>query len=181
MHVVDMVFFWARTDPHRAAIIQPEMVTTFQGLADAIESIGERIDRLNLDKREAVGVSIANPSFFAAAVFALLRSGYSTALVSPGLYPYLQSAGIRNLVYNSQGLVLSGGRNIRFDPSWLPSATPPAARRPYRRRPIGDVNAIRFTSGTTGLPKMHVQTRAGLEQRLGCPVTGWTFGADEAR
>ena len=37
MHVVDMVFFWARTEPHRPALIQPEMVTTYQGLADAIE------------------------------------------------------------------------------------------------------------------------------------------------
>jgi len=171
MHVVDLVFFWAKTDPHRLAIIQPDMVTTFQGLADAIESIGERIDRLNLDKREAVAVSIANPSYFAAATFALLRSGYSAALVNPGLYPYLQPAGIRNLVYDSQGLVLSGGRNIRFDASWLPSAAPPATRRPYRRRPVGDVNIIAFTSGTTGLPKIHVQSKAALEQRLGSPVT----------
>ena len=37
MHVVDMVFFWARAEPDRPAIVQPEMVTTFQGLADAIE------------------------------------------------------------------------------------------------------------------------------------------------
>ena len=71
MNVVDMVFFWARTDPHRAAIIQPEMITTFRGLADAVESICERIDRLALDQREPIAVSLANPSFFIATAFAV--------------------------------------------------------------------------------------------------------------
>jgi acyl-coenzyme A synthetase/AMP-(fatty) acid ligase len=176
MHVVDMVFFFAKADPHRPAVIQPEMVTTFQGLADAIESIGERIDRLGLDKREPIAVSIANPSFFVATVFAVLRSGYSAALALPPLYPQLQPAGIKNLIYDTQGLVLSGGRNIRFDMSWLPTATAPAPRKPYRRRPIGDVNIIAFTSGTTGLPKMHVQSKAALEQRLSGSETTWGRG-----
>ena len=36
MHVVDMVFHWARIDPHRPAIVLPELVTSFAGLADAI-------------------------------------------------------------------------------------------------------------------------------------------------
>jgi acyl-CoA synthetase (AMP-forming)/AMP-acid ligase II len=177
MHVIDMVFFWAKTDPHRPAIIQPEMVTSYQGLADAIESVGERIDRLNLDKREPIGVSIANPSFFAAAAFAVLRSGYSVALVNPSLFPQLQPAGIRNLIYDTQGLVLSGGRNIRFDMSWLPAAAASsAARKPYCHRPIGDVSTIAFTSGTTGLPKMHVMRKAALESRFGCPLTSCANG-----
>ena len=51
MHVVDMVFFWAKAEPHRPALVQPEMVTTFQGLADAIELIGDRIDRLESERR----------------------------------------------------------------------------------------------------------------------------------
>jgi acyl-coenzyme A synthetase/AMP-(fatty) acid ligase len=174
MNVVEMIFFWARTDPHRAAVIQPEMVTTFQGLADAIESISERIDRLDLDKREPIAVSLANPSFFLATVFAVLRSGYTAALVNPPLFMQLQPVGIRNLIYDAQGLVLTGGRNIRFDMSWLPSGGAP--RKPYQRRPLGDVSVIRFTSGTTGLPKMHVLRRPAFDQRLGCPVTSWANG-----
>jgi acyl-coenzyme A synthetase/AMP-(fatty) acid ligase len=176
MNVVDMAFFWARTDPHRAAIIQPEMITTFQGLADAVESICERIDRLALDQREPIAVSLANPSFFIATAFAVLRCGYDVALVNSPLFPQLQPAGIRNLIYDSQGLVLSGGRNIRFDASWLPAATPSAPRKPYRRRPLGDVSVIRFSSGTTGLPKIHVLRRAAFDQRMGCPVTSCANG-----
>src|SRR5215831_17328427 len=59
MHVVDMVFHWARIDPHRPAIILPELVTTFAGLADAIDSISNRIDQLALDPREPVATAIA--------------------------------------------------------------------------------------------------------------------------
>ncbi|HEY4407991.1 MAG TPA: class I adenylate-forming enzyme family protein [Xanthobacteraceae bacterium] len=176
MNVVDMVFFWARTDPHRAAVIQPEMITTFQGLADAVESIGERIDRLALDKSEPIAVSLANPSFFIATAFAVLRSGYDAALVNSPLFPQLQPAGIRNLIYDTQGLVLSGGRNIRFDMSWLPGAAPSAPRKPYRHRPLGDVSLIRFSSGTTGLPKKDVMRRAAFDQRLASPASSWANG-----
>ena len=176
MNVVDMVFFWAKTEPHRPAIIQIEMVTTFQGLADAIESIGERIDRLGLDQSEPIAVSLANPSFFIATVLAVLRCGYSAALVHPPLFMQLQPAGIRNLIYDTQGLVLSGGRNIRFDVTWLPNAASPAARKPHQNRPLGDVSLIRFTSGTTGLPKMHVLRRSAFEDQVSCAAMSWANG-----
>jgi acyl-CoA synthetase (AMP-forming)/AMP-acid ligase II len=166
MHAIDMVFFWAKTDPHRAAIIQPEAITTYQGLADAIVSIGERIDRLGLSKQEPVALSIANPTFRIATSFALLRSGYSVASVNPPLFPHLYPSGIRSLVYDSEGQMLSGGKNIRFDVSWLPSAAPATARKPYQYRSIGDARTIFFTSGTTGIPKKVVKTPKSWEQRM---------------
>src|SRR5579862_1723908 len=109
MSVVDTIYLWADTLPHRAAVIQSEMVTTYRGLADAIDSIGERIERLNLSKQEPVAVCIANPSFLLAALFALMREGYETAPVGKGLYPHLAGAGIRNLIYDTEGQVTSGG------------------------------------------------------------------------
>jgi acyl-coenzyme A synthetase/AMP-(fatty) acid ligase len=171
MHIVDMVFFWAKATPHRLAIVQPEMVTSFQGLADAIESIGNRIDRLGLSTREPVAVSIANPSCHFAIVFALLRHGFSVALANRPLYFHLRSAGIRNLIYDIEGQVLSGGRNIRFDPSWLPAEPAPTVRKPYQDRPAGDGDMIFFTSGTTGRPKAVVQAMGGLTQRYSSPLT----------
>ena len=170
MHVVDMVFFWARAEPHRLALIQPEMVTTYQGLADAIDSIGDRIDRLGLDTREPLAVSIANPSFFLATVFAVLRCGFSVALVTPPLYPHLRSAGIRNLIYDAQGQVMSGGRNVRFDMSWLPAAAASGGRVPYRHRPAGSGDMICLTSEATGAPKAIVRSMAGLSRRVGSPL-----------
>src|SRR5262245_22235899 len=134
MHILDTVFHWARFDPHRPAIILPDMITTFAGLADAIESISNRIDQLGLDQREPVAVSIVNPALSLAVMLALLRSGYSAAAANRGLIPYLQPNGIRNLIYDLEGLVARGGRNIRLDGSWLQSGSDPTRR--HRRRPV---------------------------------------------
>src|SRR5262249_38636218 len=163
MHVVDMVFHWARVDPQRPAIVLPELVTTFAGLADAIDSISNRVDQLGLDPREPVATAIGNPALSMAIVFALLRSGFSAAPATRGLIKHLQTNGIRNLIYDVEGFVASGGRNIRFDNSWLPAASVPSAARAYRRRPIGDVGLIFFASGETGLPKKFVQSRRSLD------------------
>jgi len=171
MAIVDMIYYWARAVPHRAAITQSDMVTSFQGLADAIESFGERIDRLNLDQREPVAVCIANPSFLLATIFALMRRGYGVAPVNPPLYPYLPGAGIRNLIYDTQGQVTSGGRNIRFDMSWLPEPKKESAKRAYARGATANADCVFFTSGTTGLPKKVVQPAAALERLLRYPFT----------
>jgi acyl-coenzyme A synthetase/AMP-(fatty) acid ligase len=165
-----MIYYWARVVPHRPAIIQPEMVTTFQGLADAIDSVGDRIDRLNLNKREPVAVSIANPSFMLATAFALFRSGYGVAPVNMPLYPHLVGAGIRNLIYDTQGQVTSGGRNVRFDMSWLPEPEP-GVKRNYRQGPIENADCVFFTSETTGLPKKIIQGAAALTRLLEYPIT----------
>jgi acyl-coenzyme A synthetase/AMP-(fatty) acid ligase len=164
MHVVDMVFHWARLDPHRPAIILPELVTTFAGLADAVDSISNRIDQLGLDPREPVATAIANPALSVAVVFALQRSGFSAAPANRWLVKHLQPNGIRNLIYDVEGFVASGGRNIRFDNSWLPAS--PFNSRAWRRRPIGNVDFVFFTSGTTGLPKKFVLRRSGFNQRI---------------
>ena len=171
MPIVDMIYYWARAVPHRPAITQSDMVTSFQGLADAIESFGERIDRLNLDKREPVAVSIANPAFMLATIFALLRNGYAAAPVNARLYPHLAGAGIRNLIYDTTGLAVSGGRNIRFDMSWLPDAKQQDTQRAYRHRPAENAGLVFFTSGTTGLPKKVTQTAAALQQLLEYPYS----------
>src|SRR5215475_15583457 len=79
MHVVDMVFHWARIDPHRRAIVLPELITTYGGLAEAIDSISNRVDQLGLDPQEPVATVIGNPALSIAIAFALQRSGFSVA------------------------------------------------------------------------------------------------------
>src|SRR5262249_2134117 len=174
MHVVDMIFHWARIDPHRPAIILPELVTTFAGLADAVDSISNRIDQLGLNPREPVAAAIGNPALSLAVAFALQRSGFSAAPANRGLIKHLQSNGVRNLIYDVEGFVASGGRNIRFDNSWLPAA--PSNGGAWRRRPVGDVDLIFFTSGTTGLPKKFVLNRRAFDEHVALRTA-----ADETR
>ena len=174
MHIDDMIFFWARAKPHLPAIIQPDTIITYRGLAEAIDAISARLAQLDLDRREAVAVSIEHPAKHLAVCFALLRSGYSVTPIYRGLLPHLRTAGVNNIIYESEGQVISGGRNIRFDNSWLPTgATPRLSETAPRKRPDKSPDLIFFTSGTTGLPKKIVQTEEALIERMNiCALTG---------
>jgi acyl-coenzyme A synthetase/AMP-(fatty) acid ligase len=172
MHFLETVLYWAKSDPRRPALIEPNSVITYRALVNAIVSIEKRIAQLNLSKQEPVAVSLAIPSFFIATVLALLRSGYDTALVNPRRFPLLQPSGIRNIIHDSEGLLLSGGRNVRFDKNWLSSSEAEAIRTPSGRGRDNTMgNVVFFTSGTTGLPKKIVQTNSALETLLNYPVT----------
>jgi acyl-coenzyme A synthetase/AMP-(fatty) acid ligase len=174
MHIDDMIFFWARAKPHQPAIIQPDTIITYRGLAEAIDSISGRLAQLDLDRREAVAVSIEHPAKHLAVCLALLRAGYSASPIYRGLLPHLRTAGVNNVIYESEGQVISGGRNIRFDNSWLPTGAAPRlfAATP-RKRPDKSPDLIFFTSGTTGLPKKIVQTEEALIERMHiCALTG---------
>jgi acyl-coenzyme A synthetase/AMP-(fatty) acid ligase len=170
MYLIDMISYWAKVQPYRHALVQPDLITTYKALFDAIESCGLRIEELQLDRSEPIGISITNPSVFAAATFAALRCGYSAAMVRTALLPLLHPIGVRNLIYDSQGLMLSGGRNIRFDPSWIVGGK--LTQRPARRSVVnGHADVIFFTSGTTGLPKKVAQPLRALEILLQYPLT----------
>jgi acyl-coenzyme A synthetase/AMP-(fatty) acid ligase len=179
MHIDDMIAFWANAKPHHPAIIQPDTIITYRGLADAIGSICLRLESLGLDPGEPVAVAIEHPAKQLAVTFALLRSGYVAAPVYRALMPHLQTAGIKNIIYEAEGLVMTGGKNIRFDNSWLPSG--PSSRLPPRRRRSSAAapNMNFFTSGATGLPKKVVQTEAALIERMN--VASMTGVAGHAR
>ena len=179
MHPVDMIFSWAEMAPARPAVVQSDMVITYRGLADAIGSAAHRVEQLGLDRSEPVAVCIESPAKLLAVSLALLHSGFAAAPITRGSLLYLMSAGIKNVIYDAEGLVLSGGRNIRFQDSWLlGDAEPGAKRASLPRRPSKEAPLVFFTSGTTGRPKKIIHTPATQLHRL--HVSGLTGEADFA-
>lgn len=102
MHVSDMISFWARTRPHQPAIIQPDTIVTYRALDDAINSVAHRLGELKLDPNDAVAVAIENPAKQLAVAFGLLRSGFTTAPIFPGLMAHLRGAEINNVIYEGE-------------------------------------------------------------------------------
>ena len=55
MIIDDMIAFWARIKPHQPAVIQPDMIVTYRGLADAIEFIARRIATIGFEPQKPGG------------------------------------------------------------------------------------------------------------------------------
>src|SRR5262245_40442503 len=99
MYIVDEVFYWAKAAPHRLAIIQPDLVLSYQMLAEAVRSSAQRIARSDLDPSAPVAVLLDNPGKTLTVCFALIQQGYTIAPIDAGLLPHLRTAGITNLVH----------------------------------------------------------------------------------
>jgi acyl-coenzyme A synthetase/AMP-(fatty) acid ligase len=145
--ISDVIEFWARCQPLHPAVVMPNSVITYSGLASAINSVRARIETCGLDKSAPVAVFIDNPAKMLAVTLALIRSGYIAAPVSPSGLTHLKMAGI--------GTVLSMGvgvprdlRNIPVEDNWFTGPAPTRETDDTGRR-----QAIFFTSGSTGVPK----------------------------
>jgi acyl-coenzyme A synthetase/AMP-(fatty) acid ligase len=167
MHPIDMIHHWARAAPHRPAIIQPDMVITYGGLRDTIAAVSERIGQYQFDPAQPVAVSIENSAKLLAVCLALIGQGFVVAPVTQSAFPFLRSFGIDNVIYTGSGPVLSGGKSVRFEDSWLAPGPRHSAKPLGIRRTYG--SAVFFTSGTTGRPKQIVNTPENLMHRLSLP------------
>lgn len=166
MHPADMIFFWARSNPEQPALIQPDMVMTYRELAESIDTISQRVAHYGFNKEEPVAVSIHQPIQKLAVCCALWRNGISVAPVSPSALPYLRVNDIYNVIFTGEGLMLSGGRNIRFEDSWLKRDGKPTAKPPPRESLADRADTIFLTPDATGRPKKVIMPSSALMARL---------------
>src|SRR5579862_7967920 len=147
MHPTDAMFYWAKIYPQRLAILLPTMAITYQAMAEAIAAASERIERLELNRSEPVAVAIDDPAKLIAVCHALVRNGIACAPILRTMLPHLQSHNINTLIFSGVSDIIIGGRNIRFDDSWLQpgsTARPAAVTTPNDSSRYGAL--IFFTS-----------------------------------
>jgi long-chain acyl-CoA synthetase len=167
MHIVDMVYFWARTTPRRPAIIQPDGLVTYLALAQGIESAAEYFAASILDRSNPVTVSLPSASKMLVAGLGLMRAGFDVIMASKADLEHLTAAETHTLVYERGGTTLDGRTNILFNESWLSTgANVPSTGKPLRQTRTKDTDVFFFTSGTTGRPKRIVRTQKAWEQRI---------------
>lgn len=169
-----MIFYWAKAAPERLAIIQHDVVVTYRALADAIESVCERIDRFDLGRGTPVAVAIRDASRLLAVCFALLRRGIMAVPIGRDTLPHLVSNGIITVIGDDESFSHSGGRHIRFDDSWLRGEHKIPLTPAFARKSLADqTSLVLFTSGTTGEPKKTILPSGIFLERLKLlPIVG---------
>jgi acyl-coenzyme A synthetase/AMP-(fatty) acid ligase len=171
MHIVDMVYFWARTIPQRPAVIGPAGSITYAGLAHAVEAAAEHFAQNIADKSKPVAVSINTGSKMLVALLGLLRAGFSVVLANKAVFKHLSFTGANTLVFERGSATLDGGTNMPYDDNWISIGTKAGNENrplPQSRTEGGNIHC--FTSGTTGRPKVVVCPQSSWQQRVLFPL-----------
>ncbi len=167
MHIVDMVYFWARTIPQRPAIIQPNGILTYRALAEGIESAAEHFARNIADRSKPVTVSLGSDPKMLIASLGLLRSGFNIIVASAANLALISPSDSHTLVRERDSATLSDRTNIVFEEAWLQvGGNASRSARPLSQPRTRNADAYFFTSGTTGRPKRIVRKQAAWDQRI---------------
>lgn len=167
MHIVDMIYFWARTTPLRPAVIQPDGILFYRALAEGIEKAAEHFSSSIQDRSKPVAVSLHDAPKMLIASFGLMRAGFDIIVVGSEQVTRIPANDSTTLVTERDGALWTERTNVIFDDGWLQfggGASPSAKPIPQPRTP--DTNVYFFTSGTTGRPKRIIRTQQAWEQRI---------------
>jgi acyl-coenzyme A synthetase/AMP-(fatty) acid ligase len=167
MHIVDMVYFWARTIPERPAVIQPNLILSYRALAEGIESAAQHFASNIRDKSKPVIISMeSNPKMLVASL-GLLRAGFSVIIATRAQLDLIAPAESPLLVTERDGAALSDRKNIVFEESWIRAGGGPPRHSEKLPQPrTRDADIFFFTSGTTGRPKLVVRRQQAWDQRI---------------
>jgi acyl-coenzyme A synthetase/AMP-(fatty) acid ligase len=171
MHIVDIVYYWARAVPQRSAILEPSGVITYAMLAKAVETAAQYFAENISDRSNPVAISIRSGSKMLVSLLGLLRAGFSVVLANPSVFKELAAISVSALVFERETATLEGGHNLPFNEVWL-NFDPKAERKdqpiPVSRTQGGDI--LCFTSGSTGRPKLVVCPQSSWQERVRFPL-----------
>jgi acyl-coenzyme A synthetase/AMP-(fatty) acid ligase len=171
MHIVDMVYYWARAVPQRPAVMEPTGSITYASLAHAIEAAAEYFTGNIEEKSKPIAVSFNTGSKMLVALLGLLRAGFSVMLANEAVFKHLSSAGVNTLIFEHGGTTLAGSANIPFDENWISlGRKAETEKKPLPRTKTNGGNIHCFTSGTTGRPKVVVCPQSSWQQRVLFPL-----------
>jgi acyl-coenzyme A synthetase/AMP-(fatty) acid ligase len=176
MHIVDIVYYWARTVPQRSAIMQTSGTITYAMLARAVEAAAQYFAENINDRSKPVAISIRSGSKMLVSLLGLLRAGFSVVLANPPVFKELAANSVSTLVFERETPTLEAGHNIPFNEAWV-SFDPQAERKdkpiPVSRTEGGEI--LCFTSGSTGRPKLVVCPQSSWQERVRFPLNSIFF------
>ena len=169
MNFVDMLMYYARSNPEKQAIILPDRIVSFAMIATGIRSVEVAITEASLDSRHIVAVRIENRTRHLIVVSALYRLGIvSVSVVGDEDLP---KAGVKvDAIISDRNQPFSGfGRLVLLKDDWFERRFDAAAARPEGFRDEDALARIIMSSGTTAAPKAIGMSARVVEDRI---VTG---------
>jgi acyl-coenzyme A synthetase/AMP-(fatty) acid ligase len=164
MHLVDTIYFWARTTPLQPAIIRADGITSYHALAQGIERAAEYFAQNIIDYSKPVTVSLASAPKILVASLGLLRAGFSIIVATKSELQDLRTSDTFTLIYEKGGAPFDGWTNILFNESWLQDGVLPQVKPP-RQRSTKNADIFFFRSGAAGGTKSIVRVQKSWEQR----------------
>jgi len=181
MHIVDMIYFWARTTPQWPAVIRPEGIVTYRALAQGIEAAAKHFSLVIKDRSKPVTVAVGGEPKMLIASLALLSAKFSIMVVHAPDIPFISASDSHTIVRGHDDEALNDRTNIVFEENWLRiGAGGTRFEAPFRPSRARDADVFFFTSGTTGRPKRAIRTGQAWTQRMVFRVSSAFGGAERA-
>jgi long-chain acyl-CoA synthetase len=169
VNFVDMLMYYAQSNPDKQAIILPDRIISFRMIATGIRSVEVAIAEASLDSRQVVAVQIENRTRHLIVVSALYRLGIVSVSVLDE--EDLSKAGVKvDAIISDRNQPFPGfGRLVPLKEDWFARSFDAAAARPTGFRNEDALARIIMSSGTTAAPKAIGMSARVVEDRI---ITG---------
>ena len=169
MNFVDMLMYYAQSNPEKQAIILRDRMVSFGMIATGIRSVEVAIAEASLGSRHVVAVRIDNHTRHLIVVSALYRLGIvSVSVVGHEDLP--KAGGKADAIISDRNQSFPGfGRLVLLKDDWFERRFDAAAARPAGFRNEDALARIILSSGTTAAPKAIGMSARVVEDRI---VTG---------